>query len=197
MKFLETAINKYLALDPEAPEKLREFDGRSICLDISGLNKKIYLEVAGDRLHLLSALEGEADATLRGSPLALFRLGMARDTAPLLLSGEVEIIGDMRLGRAFKAMLANMQIDWEEQLSTLTGDAAAHGLMGLARNIRDWTTQAGESVAMDVSEYLQEESRDVVSGAEIEEFCTAVDTLRADVERAAARIERVAQETQT
>jgi ubiquinone biosynthesis protein UbiJ len=40
-----------------------------------------------------------------------------------------------------------------------------------------------------VSEYLQEESRDVISGAELEMFYNSVDRLRDDVDRLRARVD--------
>jgi ubiquinone biosynthesis protein UbiJ len=45
---------------------------------------------------------------------------------------------------------------------------------------------------LDASEFLQEESRIVPGPYEVEAFCAAVERLRDDVDRAAARIERLA-----
>ena len=41
------------------------------------------------------------------------------------------------------------------------------------------------------SEYLQEESRDVVTGTELEIFNDAVDKLRNDVDRLAAKVQQL------
>ena len=117
LSLLETAFNNYLALDPEAPEKLTAFDGKIICIDIRGLNKRIYLLINGSKISVVKQHDAEPDATIIGSPAALFKLGVHRDSAPLFFAGEVEIRGDTRLGRQFKALLADMEIDWEEHLS--------------------------------------------------------------------------------
>ncbi len=191
MQVIETAINRYLALDPELPARLEAFDGSCICIDIIGTGLKLYLLPTGQSLQVRRQYDGEPDATLRGTPLALMKMGAVRNVAPILLQGEVEIIGDMRLGRGFKSLLSDMHIDWEEHLAGLTGDVAAHEIMQAGKRFRDWLQQSGESVAMDVSEYLTEESRDVVTGAEIRHFCQQVDELRGDVDRLEAMVKHL------
>ncbi len=187
---LEDAINRYLALDPEAPEKLQPFSGKIICIEITGMALTLLLTIEKDRIRVSTDNTGAvADATLRGSVIALIKMGMQRDVADLLLQGEIEIIGDMRLGRAFKAFLAGMKIDWEEQLSKTSGDVVAHELMKTARKFVGWGRNTTRSLAQDVSEYVQEESRDVVSGAELDGFYQQVDELRMAADRFQARME--------
>jgi ubiquinone biosynthesis accessory factor UbiJ len=191
LNLLTSALNNYLALDPEAPEKLTAFDGRVIAIDITGPNKTIYLLINGSRISAVKTYDREPDATITGSPAALFKLGVHRDSAPLFFAGEVEIRGDTRLGRQFKSLLAEMEIDWEEHLSRFVGDIAAHRIAGLFNDLRKWSKSAADNFADDVGEYLQEESRDVVSGAEMEMFNQQVDKLRDDTERLKARIDRL------
>lgn len=191
ISLLASALNNYLALDHEAPEKLTAFDGKVICIDIRGLNKNIYLLINGSRLTVVEAYDAEPDATISGSPAALFKLGVHRDTAPLFFAGEVEIRGNTRLGRQFKSLLAEMEIDWEEHLSRLVGDIAAHRITGLFKELMKWSKTAADNFADDMGEYLQEESRDVVSEAEMGMFYQQVDRLRDDTERLKARIDRL------
>jgi len=47
------------------------------------------------------------------------------------------------------------------------------------------------SKTKETDEYLQEESRDIVSGAEIDMFNQQVDILRNDVDRLEARVDRL------
>lgn len=190
---LENAFNRYLALDPEAPEKLCALDGQVICIDIRGSGKRIYLSITGNRVIFLDAYDDEPDATIIGSPAALIKLGARRDTAPLFFSGEVEIRGNTRLGRQFKSLLADMDIDWEEHLSRLVGDIAAHRISNAFHTLRSWGRSAAGNFADDVGEYLQEESRDVVSEAEMAFFCQQVDELRDGADRIKARIDRLSE----
>jgi len=191
INLLTSALNNYLALDPEAPEKITAFNGKVICIDITGFNNKIYLLINGNKVTVVKTYDAEPDATISGSPAALFKLGVHRDTAPLFFAGEVEIRGDTRLGRQFKSLLAEMEIDWEEHLSRLVGDIAAHRIAGLFNELRKWSRTAADNFANDMGEYLQEESRDVVSEAEMGMFYQQVDRLRDDTERLKARIDRL------
>ena len=188
---LETAFNKYLALDPEAPEKLTAIEGKVIAIAIKGPNRNIYLSINNREIQFLKEYDTEPDATIIGSPAALFRLGIHQDAAPLFFAGEVEIRGDTRIGRQFKSMLTEMEIDWEEYLSRMVGDMAAHRISGMLNELREWTASAYDNFANDVGEYLQEETRDVVGEAELGIFYQQVDNLRDDTERLKARIDRL------
>ena len=54
-----------------------------------------------------------------------------------------------------------------------------------------WGRQSADNLSLDLKEYLQEEARLLPSRYEIEEFLDQADTLRDDVERLAARVERL------
>jgi ubiquinone biosynthesis protein UbiJ len=73
----------------------------------------------------------------------------------------------------------------------LIGDVAARQVAGFARGLLDWGRKAGDSLATNVSEYLQEEGRDLPTRTETEEFLADVDRLRDDAERLEARLARL------
>jgi ubiquinone biosynthesis protein UbiJ len=115
-------------------------------------------------------------------------MGLVSNAANLLLKGEVEISGDTRLGHQFKNIFSEMDIDWSEPLSDLLGDSLAYQVQQATKKVGAWGAQTAKSVSMSVSEYLQEESRDVVTETELEIFNDAVDQLRNDVDRLQAKI---------
>ena len=190
---LSSTFNRYLELDPEAPEKLKAFDGKLICIEIKGVDSELYLYVDNNSVNIIQDMDAEPDTVISGSPASLFKLGLHRDSASLFFSGEVEIRGDTRLGRRFKALIAEMDIDWEEHLSRLTGDIAAHRIMTVFGKLAEWSKSATDNLTDDIGEYLQEESQDVVNGAEIDIFNQQVDRLRDDTDRLEARIGRLAE----
>ena len=187
-QWLENIVNQYLALDPEGLESLAALKGKIICVDVLGLNKQYYIFPDDERVVIQPTCETEPDTTIKGLPSALLKLSLLSDTAPLMLSGEIEIIGDVRTGREFKKRLSNLNIDWEEHLSTTIGDVPANLAFNVINKISSWTKKTVSSLKEDTSEYLQEESRDVVSGAELNSFNAKVDQLRDDVDRLAALI---------
>ena len=81
--------------------------------------------------------------------------------------------------------------DWEEQLSHLVGDAAAHQVGNLVRDTLQWGAKSVDTLGRDLTEYLQEESRQLPQRDEVNKFLAAVDVLRNDVERLDARVKRL------
>jgi ubiquinone biosynthesis protein UbiJ len=203
MIIVEPAINRYLALDPEALEKLSAFDGKVIKLEITGpkvtgfskghAGRELFLFPGKKGLQVSDEHDGAVDTVLSGSPLALFRMGVTDNTADLLLKGEVEISGDTRLGHQFKKVFSQMDIDWAELLSKWLGDELAWQATEAGKRLGQWGKAAIKSFAASTSEYLQEESRDVVTETELEIFNSTVDELREGVDRLEARLKALAQ----
>ncbi|MES9906247.1 MAG: SCP2 sterol-binding domain-containing protein [Sedimenticola sp.] len=188
---LEEAINRYLALDPNAVEQLRQFHGRVIAFEMVGLGQTLYFIPGPARLQLLSRCEGEADCSLSGTPLALFRMGGQRSGADQLFDGTVKISGDSELAHRFGKILADIDIDWEEQLSRYTGDTVAHQVGNLFRGVTHWGGRSLDTLGLNLQEYLQEEQQLLPVKAEVDAFLNDVDTLRDDVERLQARIKQL------
>ena len=189
---LETALNRYIALDPEGAARLAPLQGRLICIELKGFGTRFYLIPGADGLQLFGAYEGEPDCLLRGSPLALARLGLAERKEDDLFAGEVEVEGDTRLAQDFGACIAGLEVDWEEQLSRLVGDPVAHQVGQGLRSVGQWGRKSADTLTQDLKEYLQEEARLLPTDYEVQAFLDQVDTLRDDVERLAARVERLA-----
>lgn len=82
-----------------------------------------------------------------------------------------------------------MDIDWSEPLSALVGDSFAYQLHQAGSKLGRWGKDSVKSVSASFSEYLQEESRDVVTETELDVFNQAVDHLRDDVDRLQAKID--------
>jgi len=188
---LEVAINQVLQLDPDSVARLPALQGKVIAIELRGLDLAFYLIPQADRLNLYGHFEGQPDTVLRGTPLALARMGVAKDAGDVLFAGDVEISGDVELGQQFRALLDQLDIDWEEHLSQFTGDLVAHKVGNLVRGAMDWGQKTLNTLGQDAAEYLQEESGDLPSRAEVEAFLAQVDTLRSDVDRLEARLQRL------
>ena len=189
---VEQALGRYLALDSEAGGRIAALYGKVLCIELRGFDIRLYLVPGPEGIQLLGQYEGEPDATLSGTPLALARLGLpGTDSADELFAGGVQISGDTELGQRFGALLKDIDIDWEEQLARVVGDLAAHQVGNVVRGGLRWGAQARESLGLDLKEYLQEELRLLPVRPEIESFLAEVDGLRDDVERLAARVERL------
>ncbi len=190
---METGLNQLLAMDPETFQRLARFKGRIIAFDISDINQNLYFFPDEQRIEIVSHYEGEPDTIISGSLLAFSKMALAEEQEKTrsVFNGDIRISGDMALGQNFQALFQQLDIDWEEHLSHITGDVIAHSLGNVARDVFGFGKKMLNSLGMDVSEYLQYETRDIASGPEIQHFNQQVDTIRNDVDRAEARLQRL------
>lgn len=193
---IENAFNRLLALDPEAVQQLAAMEGRIICLQLEGLNIQLYLFPDAEDVMILDDFDGDADTTISGTPIALAKLGLASDSQAEMFAGDVTITGDLKLGRQFNRLFASLDLDLEEQLSKVTGDMAAHTLGNITRSLFSWNDRNTNSMKMNVSEYLQEEVRYMPSQNEVDGFMHDVNTLRNDLSRLEARLQKMEQKKQ-
>jgi len=187
----DSAFNRYLQLDQEAVARMAVLQGHCIALEFRGLDFTLYVVPQADRVRLQQHPDREPDTVLSGTPLGMASLGLAGHTERTLFSGEVTISGDVETGQAFKDILDSLDIDWEEQLSRLTGDVVAHQIGNVARQASRFLAHARRTLEQDTGEYLQEELRVLPSRIEIENFMTGVSRLVMDTDRLAARIRRL------
>jgi ubiquinone biosynthesis protein UbiJ len=183
---LETVLGLALRLDPDLRSPLAALEGKVIAIEPQGLGLTLYLLPGVHGVQVRDQYAGEPTVRIRGTPLVLARQWRGRGTA----SG-VTIEGDAAVGREFQTALAGLDIDWEEPLSRLFGDAIAHQVGRFWRGFHAWDQRAGDILRRDGGEYLQRELRVLPPRPAVEQFLSAVDTLREDVDRLAARIERL------
>jgi ubiquinone biosynthesis accessory factor UbiJ len=188
---LEEALNRNVAESRKAQALCRQLDGRVISLAVTGTPLEFFFSARDGRLSLSPRNEGAAaDAALSGTPIALLALAGPRAEGALR-GGGVRIEGDAEIAQTFRDLLRHAQPDVEEELARVIGDVAARNLANLARGFLEFGRKAGRSLAGNVSEYLQEEGRDLPTPTEAEEFLAGVDRLRDDVERFDARLARL------
>ncbi|MCW9047845.1 MAG: SCP2 sterol-binding domain-containing protein [Gammaproteobacteria bacterium] len=186
---LESALNQYLSLDPLALSRFSSLEGKIVAIEIKGLNKTLCLFPSVDGFMVLSDFDGEADTTISGTPLALVKMGLAKDPKDVLFSGEIVITGDTAVANKFNRLLSQLDIDWEEMLAQNIGDIAAHKIGNLFNSANNWLSRSLNSVAFDSAEYIQEEVKLSPSNAELRQFVNKVDGLREATDRLAAKIQ--------
>ena len=189
---LGAALDAWLALDPDSRERLIPLEGKVVTIRLRGLQLEFSLAVEEGRMEVMpQPADGAPDTMLEGTPLTLLKAGLASPGERAALGGELEITGDTETGRRFQAFFQGVHIDWEEHLSRLIGDVAAHQAGNLGRGVVQWGAETREALQQDVGEYLQEEGRYLPHPDEVESFLSAVDRLRNDADRLEQRIQRL------
>jgi ubiquinone biosynthesis protein UbiJ len=188
---LERAVNAYLQVDPEAAGRLRAVSGKRIALELHGIDVMLLVWPHEDRIQITTYVDAEPDVVISGSLLSLARLARSSNAIGAIAGEDVQIRGDAEVARLFHEALAAVEIDWEEWLAARVGDVPAHQMGNVFRGLTAGLSGSIDRLRMDVSEYLQEETRIVPTRVEIEQFIDAVDLLRVDVDRIEARLERL------
>ena len=191
MSAFETALNKYLSLDEDVAIFLQPLAGKIIAVTILPFNETLYLCPSSEGMQIMDVYQGDADTTLTGTLAARGLMGISSTPARSFFSGEVTITGDLSVGHEFQKLFEKLDIDLEEQVSHLTGDVIAHKLGSFLRLASQWGKENIDSAQLNVSEFLQDETKDLPPAAEINQQADAVDQLKEDLDRLAARVKRL------
>jgi ubiquinone biosynthesis protein UbiJ len=189
---LENALNRYIQMDEEAVAGLDDLENRAIGLSIINTPIELFMILENRYISVRDSFEGDVDAYISATPLALIKSGQTGDNSQAFFRGEMHVTGDTAVGHQFQQLLKNVDIDWEEQLSRITGDVLAHSIGHTLRSSMKWARQAGETLQQDTAEYLQEESGMLPRPEEVTGFLSEVDELRDATARLEARIRRLA-----
>ena len=189
MKLLEAELNRWVSESTAARERLAALTGTSFAVHVEGLSMTAVLHADGARLRL-DRDATDATATLRASPLDLLKLVRAEGVSGVKRT-QATLSGDLEVAERYSQLLKLARPDLEEEIAKWVGDIPAHALGEGVRDLRAWLKRAVGALRMNTAEYLQEESRVMPAPLEAQAFFSDVERLRDDVERAAARLNRL------
>ena len=185
---LERALNATLAMDPASVQLLAKLDGRVIAMNIESIDGSFYLLPHRERVTIEINHDQNPDIVIKGGLLAYVRSATASVRGSANPDQLLEISGDAHSVAVLRDFLRSLQLDFEEQLSSLIGDMPARQAGNQIRSFAEWAEQVGQSIAVNTGEYLTEEQQLLVAGPRIDRFLIAVDQLRNDTERLASRL---------
>ena len=188
---LEEAVNRVLSMDPETAQGVAELGDRVLAVEIKGTGLCYFISPAPDGVRVVCESDAPVDVTVNGAPLALMRLISGGAGDDLSLGGQVTITGDVAFAQQVKVLAQRLDLDWEEELSQVVGDTAAHQIGNAARQFWSWRAQAMETFSQDLAEYAREEANLVASRDELEIFYSQVADTRDAVERLEQRVRRL------
>lgn len=181
------ALNHVLARTSWAQEKLAPFAGREALFVMPPF-----------RLQLLVTAEGRF-AVGRGT--VDVEIALPADAPLVALQGSLDgtdrvmrnarINGSVEFADTLGFVLRHLSWDFEEDLSRVVGDIAAHRIAGSLRALTAWQKQAARNLAENTVEYLRDEKGVLPAPEEIGAFSEEVDRLRDDVARLEKRLQKL------
>ena len=188
---VENGLNSVLRLDSTALARLAHLDGKVIAVDCTSPALQLFILPSDEGLLLASQWAAEPDCTLRAPATSLLRLALSKDKSAVLHSPEVELEGDSAVLMELAAVLQDLELDWEYELSNWIGPVATALIGGHLRSRANWYQQGFASLNQNLAEYLSEEARTLVGEHEAQARFDELDQLKLDLDRLEARFERL------
>jgi ubiquinone biosynthesis protein UbiJ len=186
---IELVLNRSLRFDPQSKASMTGLSERVLAIGLEGLGIDLYFSTQDEQFQVRLHSEQEADTWIRGTPTALAGMGLGSSGRP----GAVQIQGDAELARSYQQFFEQLNPDWEEAIAQRFGDVIGHRLSSAIKGLRQWLLQARADTAAMTGDYLREESGLLITAVELDDFLEAVDEIRDDTERLAARIAQLQQ----
>jgi len=191
VKPLQIAVNRYLDYDPEVPKQLQKMQGKVVELNFNPLDVSLFIIITADGLDIRDEFNENVDTKISGSPIALAMMSVQDSSVSSLFSGDVIIEGDTELGTKFQKFMDNVEVDWEEPLSQLTGDIVANQVGDFVRGMSGWLQETTKTNGLNISEYFREEQNMLPSTFEVERFKKGIDELRLSTDRLEAKVQKL------
>lgn len=180
-KVLEVLLNQLLKRDEDQGAAFAPCDEKVIQLSLSDIGQTFFIvyQINDEQADFTvqTHLMGQADAHIR---IALSDL-MAKKSAE-------RIVGDVVLGQTFLDALYSIEIDWEEQLSHVTGDLVAFKVGHAVRSGLKTQQAAKQKIGDTLKEYLQFEINLLPTKHQVSAFKQQVQTTATAVDAIEARI---------
>ena len=191
LKFVESAGNHLLALDPKLLEQLSPYYGKTFRIEIIEPSYSIDMRPCPDGFILEAAGDNEAEVSLRGSLWAFMQLAKEGAQSEVFDQGRITMSGDAELGQEFQRILASLEIDWEELTSQFVGDMAARNIHRVFDEFRSWFSDSNQHFKQNTGEIIQNELKITPTQAEIDGLTEEIETLRSDTARLEARLAKL------
>ena len=111
----------------------------------------------------------------------------------LIQQKQLNLVGDIYVAQSFSALLKDLDVDWEEQLSRYTGDVVAHQTFTSMRAMFDTAKSQIEKGAIELGDFLTQGDAVAVKPSEMKAFSEDVTQLRSATERLSAKLDLLEQ----
>ena len=181
--FSVPVINRLLRANTWALESFRQHAGKTVRLVC--LPAELVLTLTDSGEVVAAAAGATPDATISVTPGVLLRLA-ARDESAW---NAVHVSGDVQLAAAVDYLRRNLEWDFEEDLSRVFGDIAAHRMAQGLRSLDAFGRKAALNLAESFAEYATHEQPTLAQPRAVDEFNREVDDVRDHAARLEKRLE--------
>ena len=175
-------------LDEERADRIARMQGSVIELCVRDTEWSAYAIPRTHGIALCRHYVGHVDVRITGRPGDFFAYARASRRGDTFGAGRLEISGDLVTAQNVQALLADLEIDWEDAISPFLGEIGAHQATRLVRKAKKFFTSAAAHFETDVSDYLRYEGRMTPTRDDIEKQHSEISAIAEDVDRLEARL---------
>ena len=194
---VESGVNRILRLDSTALARMRPLTGKVIAVECASPALHLFILPSDEGLLLAAQWAADADCTLRAPASSLLHLALSKDKTTVLHGPQVDLEGDSHVLMELAAILQDLELDWEFELSRWIGPVATTLIAGHVRSRANWYQHGFASLNQNLAEYLSEEARTLVGEREAQARFDELDQLKLDLDRLEARVERLSRSLNT
>ena len=188
---LTKALNAYLALDAESEQRFQSLAGKVLTIELLPFHFIFQMVFTEQGVELQAEECLVAAAKIRGTPLQFVGMMIAGEERQRFFAEDILLEGDAELGQQVVELFDRLEIDWEEYLARVIGDAPAYQVSRGIGSMKKWLRQAGESLRQDGADYLHEEKNWFPTKEALADFFDEIDGLRMDVDRIEAKLQQL------
>jgi ubiquinone biosynthesis protein UbiJ len=201
-QMIEAGVNGLLRGDPHLLDSINAVAaGKSLRLTCTRADAEpvwqLTLIITADNVHIHSNAADHADACITGSPRALSALLFSDDPAAALYHPDIVLSGDIHLVQGIHKTINASGTRWDDVLAPilkpLLGDSGVSVLTTAVNASADALRNAGQSLQINLRDYLQEESGLLPTCIEAAAANSRLDSLRLRIDRLQARADLLKQ----
>ena len=182
-------LNSALDLDPATRLQLNQLTGRSLLVNVLYPHISILVFLDDNKVRLTPAEDATdypATATVTATSFDLIKQALQRDLA--ISQSGLQLAGDVFFLQQLQHIAQQLDIDWEQGLSSVVGDVAAQQIGQGVRSLWSFAKKPAAVFLQNSGEYLREEAQLLPTRWQVEDFIEEVQELRTDIDRLEARI---------
>ena len=189
---LEQAVAAALSMDPHTRQMLSSLAGRVLRVEVTVPGITVYVLPQAEGIRLASHHEGSVACSVSGAASDFVALVLAEDKPGALINGNLRIGGDSSLLLELEKALSGLDVDWEERIALVLGEAPAHQIGRAVRGGVRAGRRARDAFERHLEEFIHEEARLAPPRAEVEDFFADLRALASRTDRLEASLRRVA-----
>lgn len=180
---LESLLNQLLVLDPQSSARLHKLAGKRLRLSLDDFGQALTITVGEQGLWLSWMDQEPVDCAIRTRLAVLPELRDSANITRLIKADLLDIEGDPMLAQALSKLVADLDVDWPEQLSQRIGDVPAQLVVQAWQRSSQWLRQQHQDQRQWLRDTLIEEQQLLPSAAEFSLFRSDIQALRARIDR--------------